>query len=138
MLRAFIIIRIYNNSITISVIKHTGEDKDNNPFLYPVFPYHTVHLQMCLTFPGSNTLCLTNSQIVSSLVCPFILVLLLLLLFFGGGSGGGIGSFFFFFFFFFLNLSCMQTYDFTFFSFFLFFFLFLLVVSHWSSSLVRL
>ena len=28
-LRAFIIIRNYNNSIIISVIKHTGEDKDN-------------------------------------------------------------------------------------------------------------
>ena len=28
-MRAFIIIRIYNNSIIISMVKHTGEDKDN-------------------------------------------------------------------------------------------------------------
>ena len=74
MLRAFIIIRIYNNSIIISVIKHTGEDKDNSPFLHPVFPCHTVHLQRCSTFPSSNTLCLRHSKIVYCLVCLFVLL----------------------------------------------------------------
>ena len=34
-------------------------------------PYHTVHLQMCSTFASSNTLCLTNSKTVSSLVFCF-------------------------------------------------------------------
>ena len=63
--RAFIIIRIYNHSIIISVIKRTGEDKDKNPFLRPVFPCHTVHLQMCSTFASSNTLLSkTNSKTV--------------------------------------------------------------------------
>ena len=70
MSRAFIIICIYNHSIIISVIKRTGEDKDNNPFLRPVFHYHTVHLQHS-TFASSNTLCLTNSKTVSSLVFCF-------------------------------------------------------------------
>ena len=160
------------------MIKHTGEDKDNSPFLRPVFPCHTVPLQMCSTFASSNTLCLTNSKTVSSLVfcfccflvfsssfylvfscfwgfslslfllvlhCwflflfPFLLFFFLIFFFLGGGGGLGIGSFpsSFFVFVFVLNLSCMQTYDFTCFIFSLSSF-FSLVVIHRSSSLVRL
>ena len=95
MSRAFIIICIYNHSIIISVIKRTDEDKDNNPFLRPVFPYHTVHLQMCSTFASSNTLCLTNSKTVSSLVFRF---------------------FFFLFFFFVFSSSFYLAFSFLFFS----------------------
>ena len=65
---AFIIMFIYNNSIIISVIKHQGED-----FLL----FHFI----CSTFPSSNTLCLTNSETVSSLVFCFVLTFLLLVLF---------------------------------------------------------
>ena len=56
--------------------KHTGEGKDNNPFLQPDFPCHTVHLQMSSTFPSCNTLCLTNSKSFSSLVFCFSFFLL--------------------------------------------------------------
>ena len=150
--RAFIIICIYNHSIIISVIKRTGEDKDNIPFLRPVFHYHTVHLQQS-TFASSNTLCLRNSKTVSSLVFCFCFFLVFsssfylvfscftffwfltfffffvvacfvlhcwfrflfpsfsFSFFFFGGVG--IGSFSSSLFFYFLNLSCMQTYDFT-------------------------
>ena len=69
---AFIIMFIYNNSIIISVIKHQGED-------FLLFRF------MCSTFPSSNTLCLTNSETVSSLVfvLTFLLSFFFLLNFFG-------------------------------------------------------
>ena len=65
---AFIIMFIYNNSIIISGIKHQGED-------FLLFHF------MCSTCPSSNTLCLTNSETVSSLVFCFVLTFLLLVLF---------------------------------------------------------
>ena len=106
---AFIIIFIYNNSIIISVIKHTGED----------------FLLFVLFF------------VVSLLLSVFLFVFNFYsfggcLSFFGGGGGVAIGSSFFL-----LNLSCMQTYDFACFVFSLTSF-FSLVVIHRSSSLVRL
>ena len=106
------------------MIKHKGKDKDNNPFLHPIFPFHPVHLQMCSTFPSNNTLCLTS-----------------------GAEGEVDYVFVLFFVFVFLNLSCMQTYDFTstsfnlcslFFCSFFFLIFFFYLVKHRSSSLVLL
>jgi len=69
-MRAFIIIRNYNNSVIISVVKHTGEDKDN----------FTRYICRCAQhFPINNTLCLTNSKTVYCLVffsCHFLVRLL--------------------------------------------------------------
>ena len=46
-------------------------------FFCPVFPYRTVHLQMCSTFPSNTTLCPTNSKIAftawSVFFCWFLL-----------------------------------------------------------------
>ena len=80
--RAFIIIRNYNSSLIICVVKQTGEDKGSNPLFCPVFPYRTVHLQMCSTFPSNTTLCLTNSKIVYCLVRLFLFASLLVIFLF--------------------------------------------------------
>ena len=62
-MRAFIIVRNYNNSVIISVVKHTGEDKDN----------FTRYICRCAQhFPINNTLCLTNSKTVYCLVFFFL------------------------------------------------------------------
>ena len=133
MLRAFIIIRNYNNSIIISVLKQSI----SSPSLPLLFWFGWFVVCFCL--------------FVYLYFGGFFFFFFSFFSFWLGGGGGG-GDFFSSSVVGFLNLSCMQTYDFTsFFSFFffffkfhpvlfffLFFFFFFYLVIHRSSSLVRL